>query len=70
MIKSKSFYLYQTVIHIILILISLIVVVPIILLFISSISSEKSLIVNGYSFFPSEFSLEAYRYIWITKERY
>ena len=51
MIKSKSFYLYQTVIHIILILISLIVVVPIILLFISSISSEKSLIVNGYSFF-------------------
>ena len=67
MIKSKSFYLYQTVIHIILILISLIVVVPIILLFISSISSEKSLIVNGYSFFPSEFSLEAYRYIWINK---
>ena len=67
MIKSNSFYLYQTVIHIILILISLIVVVPIILLFISSISSEKSLIVNGYSFFPSEFSLEAYRYIWINK---
>ncbi len=67
MIKSKSFYAYQSVIHFILILITLIVVVPIILLFMSSISSEKALISNGYSFFPSEFSLEAYRYIWLNR---
>ncbi len=67
MIKSKRFYIYQMVINFILIIITLIMVVPIILLFMSSISSEKSLIVNGYSFFPSEFSLEAYRYIWLNK---
>ncbi len=67
MIKSKSFYAYQSAIHVLLILITLIVVVPIILLFMSSISSEKALISNGYSFFPSEFSLEAYRYIWLNK---
>lgn len=67
MIKSKSFYAYQSIINFILIIITLIVVVPIILLFMSSISSEKALISNGYSFFPAEFSLEAYRYIWLNR---
>lgn len=36
---------------------------PIILLFLSSITEEKTLIVNGYSFFPNKLSMEAYRFI-------
>lgn len=36
---------------------------PFLLIFISSISSQKSLILNGYTFFPSEFSLDGYLYL-------
>jgi len=38
-------------------------IAPLVLLFIASISSEQTLLVNGYSFFPKELSLDAYRYI-------
>lgn len=64
MIQSKSFKLYQLIINIILILVTLSTVIPLVLLFMSSISSESSLIAHGYSFLPKEFSLEAYAYIW------
>ncbi len=36
---------------------------PFLLIFISSISSQKSLILSGYTFFPSEFSLDGYLYL-------
>jgi putative aldouronate transport system permease protein len=42
---------------------ALICLVPFILMLISSISSEKSLINNGYSFFPTELSLASYNYM-------
>ena len=64
MIKSKSFKRYQLLLHIIMIVLALIVLLPILLLLSSSLTSERSLIVNGYSFFPKEFSLEAYKYMW------
>ena len=38
-------------------------VAPFILLISSSFSSESSLVEHGYKFFPSEFSLEAYKYL-------
>lgn len=41
---------------------------PFLLLFMSSITSEATLAVNGYSLFPEEFSLDAYRFLWTTKE--
>lgn len=44
-------------------LMTIIVVVPFLLLFMSSITSESALVRNGYSLFPKEFSLDAYRYI-------
>ena len=59
---------YQCVINIVLILVTLCMVLPLVLLFISSISSEKTLLVDGYSFFPKEFSMAAYEYIWKNKE--
>ncbi|HCS40296.1 MAG TPA: sugar ABC transporter permease [Anaerolineaceae bacterium] len=42
---------------------ALICVVPFILIFMSSISSENSLITNGYTFFPKELSLDSYYYM-------
>lgn len=55
---------YQIIINFVLILVTLCMILPLILLFISSVSSEKTLLVNGYSFFPKELSLDAYEYIW------
>lgn len=42
-------------------------IIPFCLLIISSLSSEQSIIQNGYSFFPEQFSLKAYEYLWIHK---
>lgn len=38
-------------------------IAPLILVFMVSITSEKSLVVNGYSFFPSEISFFTYKYL-------
>lgn len=38
-------------------------VLPFVLMVTSSFASQQSLMVNGYSLFPSEVSLNAYRYI-------
>ncbi|MET3545607.1 putative aldouronate transport system permease protein [Paenibacillus favisporus] len=50
--------------HILLILFSLACILPFILLFISSITDDHTIAVEGYSFFPSKFSLSAYEYLW------
>ena len=44
-------------------IVTVIMIAPLVLLFIASISSEQTLLVKGYSFFPKEVSLDAYRYI-------
>lgn len=51
------------VIHIALICMTLVMIVPFVLLFISSITEELTLIKNGYSFFPEKLSLDAYKYL-------
>lgn len=53
----------QVVLHIVFIVLLLACVLPFLLLVMSSFSSEASLMTNGYSLFPKEFSLEAYRYL-------
>ncbi len=63
MIRTKGQTAYQTMINIVLIGVTLITVLPMVLLFMSSITEENTLVVNGYSFFPEKFSLGAYRYI-------
>lgn len=63
MILSRSRKIYQVVINIVLCLVTLMMVLPLVLLFMSSITDENTLIVNGYSFFPKKFSLGAYEYI-------
>lgn len=42
---------------------ALLCLVPFILLIISSFASEKAIMQNGYSFWPAEWSLDAYRYL-------
>ena len=65
MIHSKSDRKYQIIINTVLIIITVIMVAPLILLFMSSVTSEAALLVQGYSFLPSEFSAAAYQYIFI-----
>lgn len=63
MIESKSEKAYQAFAHVILILMVICVVLPFLLLFMSSITEENTLIREGYSFFPKKYSTAAYEYI-------
>lgn len=58
--KKKGFQIFA---HIIMLFIAICSIVPFILLIMSSFTEEKSLIANGYSFFPKEFSTYAYEYL-------
>jgi putative aldouronate transport system permease protein len=49
--------------HIILVIASISCLIPFILLFVSSLTEESHLIKNGYTFFPSKLSFEAYSYL-------
>lgn len=53
----------QLLVHFILIILCLSVIIPFLLIFMSSITEETTLIRNGYRFWPENFSLEAYEYI-------
>ncbi len=63
MVRSRNNRIFQAVANIILIFVTLSVVLPFLLVFLSSVTDEATLISNGYSFFPKKFSLYAYRYI-------
>ena len=52
---------------VIFILLAVSTVLPVVFVLIISISSETSIAQNGYSFFPSEFSLSAYEYLWVSR---
>lgn len=56
--------IWQWVSHILLALFSLACLLPFVLLVMSSITDEKSIIQSGYSFFPKQFSFSAYEYLW------
>ena len=50
--------------HIVLTFLSLSCILPLLLLVMSSFATEASLMEHGYSFWPAEFGLDAYRYLW------
>ena len=60
MLKSKKFNAAATIILTILVIITML---PLALIVISSFTKESALIRNGYSFFPEEWSLDAYYYM-------
>ena len=53
----------------VLVLLSLLCVLPLILVIVSSFTSEKALYAHGYSLFPSELSTAAYRYLLASKDQ-
>lgn len=61
--REKRFSKFQILANTVMILVTIMVVLPFLLLFMSSITEENSLVANGYSFFPAKFSLESYKYI-------
>lgn len=63
MLKTRENIRYQILCHAVLILLTLFLAFPFLLLFMSSITEESTLIMNGYSLFPEKFSLAAYQYI-------
>ncbi len=61
--KLSSDGIYQIVINILLILLTLFMIMPIVLLFMASVTDESTLLAYGYSYWPKKFGLEGYRYI-------
>ncbi len=61
--KSRNVIAYQVFSHVVLIIMAIIVIMPFILLFMSSITDENELVAHGYSFWPRVFSMNAYQYL-------
>lgn len=61
--KEKPFSKYQILANAVMIIWTLAIILLFILLFMSSITDENTLVANGYSFFPKKFSLASYTYI-------
>lgn len=59
----KKIKLGQSILLVILFAFALIGLLPILLVLIASFTSESSLSLNGFSFFPQEWSLDAWKYI-------
>lgn len=60
---------YQIGANLFLALLTVLIALPFVLLFMSSITEENTLIRDGYSFFPKAFSLDAYRYIFVNGDK-
>ena len=54
--------------HTVCILLSLMCILPLVLVVSVSLTSETGILNHGYTLFPSEFSLDAYKYIWNVKD--
>jgi len=53
----------NTIFSVIFIIFALVCIIPVVFIFIISISSEASIKMNGYRFWPEDFSLDAYRFL-------
>ncbi len=65
--NSKSDKLFSRISMVIMLFLSLCCIMPVVLLIMSSITSENSLMKNGYSLFPKEFGFDAYKYLWYSR---
>lgn len=66
---SKNERVYQILANIFLMLLVIVIILPFLLLFLSSITEEGTLVRDGYTLFPKELSLEAYRYIFVNSNK-
>lgn len=68
MIKTKQEKAFEVFASVVMICVMVIVIFPLLLLFISSITEENTLLINGYSIFPEKLSFDAYKYIWNSRD--
>ncbi len=61
--KKSKISLSKIIINLVFIIVSLCCIMPLVLVFSVSFSSEQAILTNGYSFFPQEFTFDAYKYI-------
>lgn len=61
--KSKDQKIFNLISHTVMSFVTIMAILPFVLVFLSSITEENTLVLNGYSFFPEKFSLYAYEYI-------
>ena len=61
--REKPFSRYQVISNLVMIVWTILIILPFLLLLMSSITDENTLVANGYSYFPKKFSLAAYGYI-------
>ena len=64
--RGKEEKRFQVLAHIILALLSALAVIPFVLMIVSSLTDNNTLVANGYSFWPEKWSLYAYEYIFNT----
>lgn len=57
--RSKDQKIFNLISHTVMILVTVMAVLPFVLVFLSSVTEENTLVLNGYSFFPEKFSLYA-----------
>lgn len=69
MVEGRSDKSFKLISHMIMILVSVLAVMPLILLFLSSLTENAVLLKNGYSFFPEQWSLDSYRYIFTNSDK-
>ena len=55
--RDKPFSRYQILSNAVMILWTILIILPFLLLLLSSVTDENTLVANGYSFFPKTFSL-------------
>ncbi len=70
--RVKESTVWQIAAHVVMIAGSVLAVFPFILLLVASFTDNQTALMNGYSFFPEKWSLEAYQYIareWMTVGR-
>lgn len=60
---SKDQKRWRIAAHIVMIVMSLLALLPFLLLLIASLTDDSAALLNGYSFFPEKWSLDAYNYI-------
>lgn len=61
--KTREEKIFQVLGHTFMIILSLLAVIPIILMFISSLTDNATLVQNGYSFIPEKWSTYAYEWV-------
>lgn len=69
MVRSKGGKRVQFLLHLFMMLMAACAILPILLVFIGSVTEEKTLLAKGYSFFPERYSLAGYAYLWEYRDR-